>query len=58
MERVALPDILDTKVVSKQEKHNGAPLVALQARSGGSLVVSVLLETLLKEGLKKGSQLW
>ena len=32
--------------------------MAPESRRGIALVVSVLLETLLKEGLKKGSQLW
>ena len=44
MECVALPDVFDTKVINKQAKHNRAPLMAPQARSGGALLVAVLLE--------------
>ena len=57
MESVALSDIFDTKVIDEQAKHNGAPLVALQARSGGSLVVSVLLETFFGENVDQGPRL-
>ena len=45
MESVELPDVFDTKFINKQSKHNGEPLMAPQARSGGALVVAVLLET-------------
>ena len=53
MESVALPDILDTKVTNKQEKHNGAPLMAPQAGSGGALVVAVLFETFSRRMLAR-----
>ena len=45
MEDVALSDIFNTKVIDEQEKHNREPLVVPKARSGGALVVAVLLET-------------
>ena len=41
MDSVALPDIIETKVINKQAKHNGEPLMAPQTRSGGALVVDV-----------------
>ena len=49
MESVELPGIFDTTVINNQEKHNGAPLVAPQARSSGALEVAMLLETFLEE---------
>ena len=58
MESVALTDILDTKVINKQAKHNGAPLMAPQARSGGALVVAVLFETFFEENVGHGPRLW
>ena len=58
MESVALSDIFNTKVIDKQSKHNGAPFVAPQARSGGALVVDVLLETFFEENVGQGPILW
>ena len=58
MKSVALTDILDTKVISKQAKHNGAPLMAPQARSGGALLVDVLFETIFEENVGQGPRLW
>ena len=54
MEIVALPDIFNTKVIDKQAKHNGAPLVAPQARSVGALVVAMLLEKFFEENVGQG----
>ena len=58
MESVVLPDILDTKVINKEAKQNGAPLVAPQARSDGSLVVAALFEKFSEENVGQGPRLW
>ena len=58
MESVALSDIFNTKFINEQEKYNGAPLIAPHARSGGALVVSVLLETFFEENVGQGPRLW
>ena len=58
MESVAITNIIDTKVINKQEKHNGAPLMALQARSGGVLIVTVLFETFFEENVGQVPILW
>ena len=58
MESVALTDILDTKVINKRAKHNEAPLVAPQARSGWALVVAVLFETFFEGNVGQGPRLW
>ena len=58
MESVALTDIFNTKVINKQAKHNGAPLMAQQARSGEALVVAVILETFFEENFGQGPRLW
>ena len=54
MESVALSNIFNIKFINEQEKHNGAPLVAPQARSGGALVVAVLLVTFFEENVGQG----
>ena len=54
IESVALPDIFNAKVIDKQAKHKGAPLVAPQARSGGALVVAMFLETFFGENVSQG----
>jgi len=38
-------DLLDTKIINYQAELDKTPLVAPQAGSGGSLVISLLLET-------------
>ena len=58
MESVALSDIFDTKVIYEQAKHNGALLMAPQARSGGALVVAMLLETFFEENVAQGPRVW
>ena len=58
MEIVALPKIFNTKVINEQEKHNGSPLVAPQARSGGALVVAMLIETFFEDNVGQGPRLW
>ena len=58
MESVVLSDIFDTKVIKEQAKHNRAPLVAPQARGGGSLVVAVLLGAFFEENFGQGPILW
>ena len=58
MESLAPPNILNTKVNNKQAKDNWAPLMVPQARSGGALLVAVLLETFLKENVCQGPRLW
>ena len=58
MESVALSDIFNTKFIDEQAKHNGAPLVAPQARSCEALVVAVLIETFFEENVGQGPRLW
>ena len=58
MESVALHEIFNTKVIDKEAKHNGAPLVAPQARSGGALVIAMLLETFYEENVGEVPRLW
>ena len=58
MKSAALPNIFDTKVIDKQAKNNGAPLVLPQARSGGALVVAVFLETFFEENVGQEPRLW
>ena len=58
MDSVALPNIFNTKVIDEQEKHNRGPLVAPQARSGGALVVTMLIETFFEDNVGQGPRLW
>ena len=58
MESVALTDILDTKVINKQAKHNGVPLLAPQASSGGTLVLAVPFEKFSEENVGQVPRLW
>ena len=46
---VALANVFDAKIVDNKSEDDGALLVAPEARVGGTLVISMLLEALFKE---------
>ena len=46
---VTLANIFDAKIVHDKSEDDRAPLVAPKARSGGTLVIAMLLEVLFEE---------
>ena len=54
---VAFTNIFDAKVINDEEKHDGTPLVAPEARSSKILVLTVLVEALGEEVVGKLARL-
>ena len=49
LDGVVLANIFATKIVNDKSEDDGVPLVAPEARSGGTLVIAMIFEELFKE---------